>query len=42
MQGVTFSECVSLEGNPDLDADWPTYTLEYKDEEGRSRRWNCP
>ncbi len=24
----------SLEGNPALDADWPTYTLKYKDEAG--------
>jgi pyruvate-ferredoxin/flavodoxin oxidoreductase len=24
--GVTFSDCVSLEGNPELDAEWPTYS----------------
>ncbi len=32
--GVTFSECVTLEGNPALDADWPTYKLDYVDESG--------
>ena len=41
--GVTFSECVSLEGNPALDADWPIYTLNYT---GRGRRradaWKLP
>jgi pyruvate-ferredoxin/flavodoxin oxidoreductase len=33
--GVTFSECATLEGNPAMDADWPTYTLEYADESGK-------
>ncbi|MDP2805469.1 MAG: 2-oxoacid:acceptor oxidoreductase family protein [Gallionellaceae bacterium] len=32
--GVTFSECATLEGNPLLDADWPSYNLEYVDEAG--------
>ncbi len=32
--GTTFSECVSLEGNPALDQDWPTYTLKYVAENG--------
>ncbi len=32
--GVTFAECVDLEGNPSLDADWPTYKLDYVDETG--------
>jgi pyruvate-ferredoxin/flavodoxin oxidoreductase len=32
--GVTFSECATLEGNPALDADWPTYKLDYVDESG--------
>src|SRR5690606_6074778 len=25
--GTTFEECASLEGNPALESDWPTYTL---------------
>ncbi len=33
--GVTFSECATLEGNPSLDADWPTYDLHYVDESGK-------
>ncbi len=33
--GVTFSECVSLEGNPALDADWPSYTLDYLEDGGK-------
>ncbi|HNI08772.1 MAG TPA: ferredoxin, partial [Thiobacillaceae bacterium] len=40
--GTTFSECVSLEGNPDLDAEWPSYTLEYKDEEGNVQKMELP
>ena len=30
--GTTFSECVSLDGNPALEDDWPVYTLKYLDE----------
>ncbi|OGS93319.1 MAG: pyruvate ferredoxin oxidoreductase [Gallionellales bacterium GWA2_59_43] len=33
--GDTFSECVTLEGNPSLDADWPSYKLDYVDESGK-------
>ncbi len=40
--GVTFSECVSLEGNPAMDADWPTYTLKYKDENGIEKAMELP
>ena len=40
--GVTFSECVSLEGNPDLDAEWPTYSLTYKDEAGAEQKMALP
>ncbi len=32
--GDTFSECTTLEGNPSLDADWPSYKLDYVDEQG--------
>ena len=41
-QGVTFSECVSLEGNPALDADWPEYTLRYRDEDGAEQSMTLP
>jgi pyruvate-ferredoxin/flavodoxin oxidoreductase len=40
--GVTFSECVSLEGNPSLDTDWPEYTLSYKDEDGSTKSMKLP
>jgi pyruvate-ferredoxin/flavodoxin oxidoreductase len=40
--GTTFSECVSLEGNPSLDQDWPTYTLKYKDESGSEQSMTLP
>ncbi|WP_428264655.1 2-oxoacid:acceptor oxidoreductase family protein [Haliangium sp.] len=32
-KGKTPAECFDLEGNPAMDADWPTYTLNYR--EGR-------
>ncbi len=40
--GITFAECVSLEGNPSLDTDWPTYTLKYIDEAGASQSMELP
>jgi pyruvate-ferredoxin/flavodoxin oxidoreductase len=40
--GVTFSECASLEGNPNVDADWITYTLDYLDEQGEKKTLSLP
>jgi pyruvate-ferredoxin/flavodoxin oxidoreductase len=40
--GVTFSECVSLEGNPALEEDWPEYALKYLDEEGNQQAMTLP
>jgi len=40
--GTTFAECVSLEGNPSLDADWPVYTLKYVDENGAEQGMTLP
>ena len=40
--GVTFSECSSLEGNPNLDADWISYTLDYLDEQGEKKTLSLP
>ncbi|MDP2808541.1 MAG: 2-oxoacid:acceptor oxidoreductase family protein [Rhodocyclaceae bacterium] len=40
--GTTFSECVSLEGNPALDDDWPTYALKYLDESGVEQSMTLP
>lgn len=40
--GETLAECISLEGNPALDADWPVYTLKYRDEEGMEKSMELP
>jgi len=40
--GVTFAECSSVEGNPALDADWPTYQLTYQDEHGKESKLELP
>ena len=40
--GTTFRECVSLEGNPSLDTDWPTYSLKYIDEAGAEQSMTLP
>lgn len=40
--GTTFSECVSIEGNPAIDSDWPTYTLRYVDETGAEQSMAVP
>ncbi len=40
--GPTFADCISLEGNPSPEADWPTYELEYVDEAGATQRLELP
>ncbi len=40
--GVSFQECCSLEGNPAIDQDWPTYAIEYVDENGREAKLEVP
>ncbi|MBP6764835.1 MAG: pyruvate ferredoxin oxidoreductase, partial [Rubrivivax sp.] len=40
--GQTFSECVSLEGNPAPDLDWPVYALNHVDETGAPQRLDLP
>jgi pyruvate-ferredoxin/flavodoxin oxidoreductase len=40
--GVTFSESVTLEGNPALDADWPIYNRDYVDEQGDKKKLSLP
>ena len=40
--GVTFKECCSVEGNPAMDADWPTYQLTYLDENGKEGKMELP
>ncbi len=40
-RGKTPAECFDLSGNPDLDADWPTYTLRYT-KNGREATMELP
>ena len=40
--GTTFNECVSLEGNPALDSDWPIYSLKYLDDDGVEQSMTLP
>jgi len=40
--GTTFAECSSLEGNPAIREDWPTYKLEYLTESGKTESMNLP
>ena len=40
--GETWETCFDLDGNPDMDADWPTYDLEYLDEDGNAQKMECP
>jgi pyruvate-ferredoxin/flavodoxin oxidoreductase len=41
-KGVTPEECFDLDGNPALDQDWPTYTLDYTDERGTKAKMDLP
>jgi len=40
--GVTFDQCVSLEGNPYPDKLWPEYPLKYQDEVGLEQEMQLP
>jgi len=40
--GVTFEECCSIEGNPEIDADWPEYTITYQEEDGTESELTVP
>ena len=40
--GRDLADCLSLEGNPALDDVWPTYTLDYVDEEGEPASMELP
>jgi pyruvate-ferredoxin/flavodoxin oxidoreductase len=41
-EGDTFADCVSLDGNPDIEARWPSYELKYKDEDGHDQVMELP
>ncbi|HUH13402.1 MAG TPA: 2-oxoacid:acceptor oxidoreductase family protein, partial [Longimicrobiales bacterium] len=40
--GPTLADCMSLDGNPAMEESWPTYSLEYVDEEGAAQRLELP
>ena len=40
--GTTFSECLSLEGNPSPEDPWPEYELVYVDDEGEEQKMTLP
>jgi pyruvate-ferredoxin/flavodoxin oxidoreductase len=40
--GADLTDCLSLDGNPALDETWPTYTLEYLDDEGETATMELP
>ncbi len=40
--GEEWEDCFDLEGNPDIDADWPKYNLEYVDDEGNPQQMEIP
>ncbi|MCG5547642.1 2-oxoacid:acceptor oxidoreductase family protein [Halorhodospira halochloris] len=41
-RGTTFRECSDLEGNPDIEQDWPEYTLRYLDDDGNEQSMELP
>lgn len=40
--GDNWEECIDLDGNPEMDADWPTYNLEYTDDNGDKQNLELP
>jgi pyruvate-ferredoxin/flavodoxin oxidoreductase len=40
--GTSWEDCLNLDGNPDVDADWPVYNLEYQDEDGNKQSMELP
>ncbi|MBK1718295.1 2-oxoacid:acceptor oxidoreductase family protein [Thiocystis violacea] len=40
--GASFEECCSVEGNPDIDADWIRWTLKYTNEKGAPAEMEVP
>jgi pyruvate-ferredoxin/flavodoxin oxidoreductase len=40
--GPSFADCMSLEGNPSIDTDWPMYTLRYLDDADAEQSLEVP
>ncbi|MFH0944899.1 MAG: 2-oxoacid:acceptor oxidoreductase family protein, partial [Planctomycetota bacterium] len=41
-EGDMYSECLSLEGNPEIDENWPSYDLVYMDENNAQQKMTLP
>jgi len=41
-EGTTMAECLSLDGNPEMDEVWPTYELSYLDDDGAEQTMELP
>ncbi len=41
-KGELPEECFNLEANPEIDQDWPTYTLNFEDENGQTGKMEVP
>ncbi|EDY80517.1 Pyruvate flavodoxin/ferredoxin oxidoreductase, thiamine diP-binding domain protein [Verrucomicrobiia bacterium DG1235] len=40
--GESWEDCIDLDGNPEIDSDWPTYQLDYLDGEGNKLKMELP
>ncbi|WP_460019048.1 2-oxoacid:acceptor oxidoreductase family protein [Magnetospira thiophila] len=40
--GETFAECLDLEGNPSIEADWPEYSIKFVHEDGKEDKLITP
>ncbi|MEJ2542090.1 MAG: hypothetical protein P8188_19355, partial [Gemmatimonadota bacterium] len=40
--GDNWAECVDLNGNPEIEEDWPSYELRYTDDEGNEQMLDLP
>ena len=40
--GTAWADCLSLDGNPAVEDDWPTYTLEYAEADGTTKTMELP
>ncbi len=41
-RGASLADCLSLDGNPSMNTDWPAYTLRYLDDAGAEQKLDVP
>lgn len=41
-RGETFEDCIDLDGNPAIEDKWPTYTIDYLDDDGHPAKIEVP